>query len=174
MNDNRYYGKFKAIVTSTGDASRSGRLNVRVPLGGRDMVETVAEACVPYAGDRNGMFAIPPAGSGVWVEFQDGDPEKGLAVWSGCWWSDGGQLPEAFGPGPGLASLPVVLQSTGRHRLILSGGGGDAVVIETGRGESGPRIVMSDSSLKLSCGPTMSVEITESEVKINGDALVVR
>lgn len=172
MNGDRHYGKFKAWVTSTANASRNGRLGVRVPLGGREAVDAIAEACVPYSGDRNGMFAIPPVGSGVWVEFQEGDLDK--PVWSGCWWNDGGELPGAFGPGVQLASLPVVVQSTGKHRLVLAGTGGNPVVIETVRGETGPRIVFTESSVKISCGPTMSIEITESEVKINGDALVVR
>jgi uncharacterized protein involved in type VI secretion and phage assembly len=134
-------------------------------------VEVWAEACVPYAGGKNGLYAIPPVGSGVWVEFAQGDVDK--PIWTGCWWKEG-ELNGALGAGTSLASLPVVMQSTGKHRMILAGSGGDAVVIETASGERGPRIVMTESSIKISCGPTMSIEITASEVKINNDGLVVR
>jgi len=162
-------GKVRATVVSTADQSNSGKLKVQYSLGGSPM-ETWADACVPYAGGKNGIHAIPPVGSGVWVEFLDGDPEK--AIWTGCWWKEG-ELNGAF-VGASLASLPVVIQSIGQHRMMLGGSGGDPVVIETSRGDQGPRIVMTESSLKISCGPTMSIEITASEVKINNDGLVVR
>lgn len=163
-------GKVRATVVSTADQSNSGKLKVQYSLGGSPM-ETWADACVPYAGGKNGIHAIPPVGSGVWVEFLDGDPEK--AIWTGCWWKEG-ELAGAFGAGASLTSLPVVIQSTGKHRVILGGSGGDPVVIETSRREQGPRIVMTESSLRISCGPNMSIEITASEVKINSDGLVVR
>jgi uncharacterized protein involved in type VI secretion and phage assembly len=170
MSDRKYYGKTRGIVTSANDPNGRGRLRVQVSLGG-PAVEVWADACVPYAGDKNGMFAIPPAGAGVWVEFEQGDPDK--PIWTGCWWKEN-EISGAFS-GIAPAALPVVLQSTGQHRLVLAGGaGGDPVVIETARGEQGPRIVMTDSSMKISCGPTMSIEITQTEVKVNSDALVVR
>ena len=170
MTGRTHYGKIKGKVVSTADSKNSGRLKVQITLGG-SAVEVWAEACVPYAGGKNGLYAIPPVGSGVWVEFAQGDVDK--PIWTGCWWKEG-ELKGALGAGTSLASLPVVMQSTGKHRMILAGSGGDAVVIETASGERGPRIVMTESSIKISCGPTMSIEITASEVKINSDGLVVR
>jgi hypothetical protein len=173
MSEGRYYGKYKGWVTSTMQASANGRLGVRVPLGGRNPVDAIAEACIPYAGGSNGMFAIPPVGSGVWVEFQGGDPD-GMAIWTGCWWKDDTELPSAFGATAGLASLPVIVQSTSGNRLVLGAGGGNAIVLETLQGENGPRVRITDTSVLISCGPANTIEITSSEVKINGDALVVR
>jgi hypothetical protein len=169
MTDRNYHGKFRGTVTASTDPYSRGRVRAQITLGG-DPVEVWAEACLPYAGDKNGMYAIPPVGAGVWVEFEQGDLDK--PIWSGCWWKDG-ELQDAIG-GVSLTLLPVVIQSTGMHRLILSGGNGDAVVIETVRGEQGPRIVLTDSSVRISCGSIMSIEITEAEVKINDDALVIR
>jgi hypothetical protein len=170
MTGRTHHGKIKGTVVSTADPMNAGRLMVQITLGGPP-VEVWAEACVPYAGDRNGFYAIPPAGSGVWVEFAQGDVD--MPIWSGCWWKNG-ELSSALGSNPPLTSLPVIMQSTGGHRMVLAGIGGDPVLIETASGEQGPRIVMTDSSIKISCGPTMSIEITASEVKINSDGLVVR
>jgi uncharacterized protein involved in type VI secretion and phage assembly len=50
--------------------------------------------CVPYAGDKIGSYMIPQKGSGVWVEFEGGDPS--YPVWSGCFWADG-ELPQESG-----------------------------------------------------------------------------
>ena len=169
MSNGRYYGKFRGVVTSADDPMSRGRVKAQVTLGG-NAVEVWADACTPYAGDRNGAFAIPPVGAGVWLEFEQGDPDR--PIWTGCWWKEG-EVGGAFS-GVAIASLPVVLQSTGRHRIVLAGGGDDSVVIETAQGGQGPRIVMTNSSMKISCGPRMSIEITQTEVKINSEALVVR
>jgi hypothetical protein len=168
MTPSALYGKYRGIVVSATDPDASGRLKVQVPLGGQP-VDVWADACVPYTGKSNGFYAIPPVGSGVWVEFAEGDVNK--PIWTGCWWKER-ELTGAIA-GVSLISLPVVVQSTAQHRVVLAGSSGDAVVIETAQGEAGPRIVLSDNSVKISCGPTMSIEITSSEVKINSDALVV-
>jgi Type VI secretion system/phage-baseplate injector OB domain len=161
-------GKYRGTVVSTSDPRASGRLKVQVSLGGQP-VEVWADACVPYTGTSNAIYAIPPEGSGVWVEFAEGDVNK--PIWTGCWWKEG-ELKGAISGVP-LESLPVVIQSKAQHRVILAGSSGDAVIIETAQGEAGPRIVLKDGSVKISCGPTMSIEITDSEVKINDDGLVV-
>ena len=168
MTPSTLYGKYRGTVVSTSDPRLSGQLKVQVSLGGQP-IEVWADACVPYTGGRNAFYAIPPEGSGVWVEFGEGDVSK--PIWTGCWWKDG-ELNGAIS-GVSLESLPVVIQSRAQHRFILAGSNGDAVVIETAQGEAGPRIVLSDNSVKISCGPAMSIEITNSEVKINEDGLVV-
>jgi uncharacterized protein involved in type VI secretion and phage assembly len=43
--------------------------------------------CAPYAGNGVGLFALPPVGAGVWVEFEGGDLD--YPIWSGCFWADG-------------------------------------------------------------------------------------
>lgn len=165
----RHYGKFRGTVVSTFDPNSQGRLKVSFTVGGNP-IENWALPCVPYGGEANGFLAIPPVGAGVWVEFEEGKLD--YPIWSGCWWK-AAELPRALDAVP-LATLPVVVQSTGRHRVILGSGPGEAVIIETAGRDQGPRIVMTDTSVKISCGPMMSIEVTDSEVKINGDALVVR
>jgi len=51
---------------------------VRLPVRGDGYLipGTWAMPCVPIAGIQNGMFALPIPGSGVWVEFEQGDPER--------------------------------------------------------------------------------------------------
>jgi len=47
---------------------------------------------VPYAGIGQGLFALPPIGADVWVEFEAGDPN--YPVWTGCFWEED-ELPAA-------------------------------------------------------------------------------
>jgi uncharacterized protein involved in type VI secretion and phage assembly len=82
----RYFGKYRGTVSDNADAAKRGRLKVKVPAVLGDL-EVWAMPCVPYAGDQVGFYCLPEAGTGVWVEFEGGDPS--FAIWSGCFWADG-------------------------------------------------------------------------------------
>ena len=70
-----------------------GRVQVSVPavLGSGRL--SWAEACVPYAGDQVGLFAVPPVGANVWVEFEAGDPDH--PILAGCFWGTERSRPRA-------------------------------------------------------------------------------
>jgi len=80
------FGKYRGKVVDVDDPLSKGRVKVEVPkvLGTE---QAWAMPCVPYAGKDVGFFAIPPVGTGVWVEFEGGDP--GFPIWVGCFWADG-------------------------------------------------------------------------------------
>ena len=82
----RHYGKYRGRVERNLDPGNRARLQVKVPalLGDQPVW---AMPCVPYAGKGVGLFALPPVGSGVWVEFEGGDLD--YPIWSGCFWADG-------------------------------------------------------------------------------------
>ena len=85
-----FFGKYRGKVIDTEDLlGHKGRIKVTVSsvLGSEPVW---AMPCVPYAGDGVGFYFIPPIGSGVWIEFEGGDPS--FPIWSGCFWSDS-QLP---------------------------------------------------------------------------------
>lgn len=81
----RFFGKYRGEVTDTADATNRARLKVKCPavLGEQ---EVWAMPCAPYAGDSVGFFALPPAGTSVWVEFEGG--ELNQPIWAGCFWKD--------------------------------------------------------------------------------------
>ncbi len=81
-----YYGKYRGQVTDNADPLSKGRLKVRVPpvLG---TVEVWASPCVPYAGPKLGWYTMPEIETGVWVEFEAGDPS--YPIWTGFFWNDG-------------------------------------------------------------------------------------
>lgn len=81
----RRFGKYRGTVVDNQDSSQRGRLQVTVDavLGS---TAVWAMPCVPYAGDGVGLFAMPPVGAGVWVEFEAGDPS--FPIWVGCFWAD--------------------------------------------------------------------------------------
>ena len=79
-----FFGKYRGTVVNNLDPMQRGRVQVSVPavLGSGRL--SWAEPCVPYAGDQVGLFAVPPVGANVWVEFEAGDPDH--PILAGCFW----------------------------------------------------------------------------------------
>jgi hypothetical protein len=78
------YGKYRATVVNNLDPMRQGRIQVRVP--GVSETSAWAVPCLPAGGPPQAEFQSPAVGSGVWVEFEGGDPD--YPVWAGNMWND--------------------------------------------------------------------------------------
>ena len=90
-----------AWCSTTSIPMQQGRLQVQVPDVAGLAPASWAMPCVPVAGIQNGMFALPIIGSGVWVEFEQGDPD--YPIWVGCFWGSAAEVPalalaDAAGP----------------------------------------------------------------------------
>ena len=84
--EGRFFGKYRGVVADNDDPTGRGRLLVKVPAVMSD--EPVwAMPCVPYAGTNMGLYMMPEPGTGVWVEFEAGNPS--YPIWVGCFWGDG-------------------------------------------------------------------------------------
>ena len=79
-------GKYRGKVVNNIDPMMQGRIMALVPAIS-EMPLTWATPCVPYAGRNVGLYAIPPIGANVWIEFEGGDPGK--PIWTGCFWGAG-------------------------------------------------------------------------------------
>jgi len=89
------FGKHRGTVVDNQDPTARGRIKVEVPAVFGAGQSAWAMPCVPYAGDKVGFYCLPDSGTGVWVEFEAGDPS--FPIWSGCFWASG-QLPDANDP----------------------------------------------------------------------------
>jgi uncharacterized protein involved in type VI secretion and phage assembly len=168
----RFFGKYRGVVSDNADPTARGRLKVRVPavLG---TLEAWAMPCVPYAGDKVGFYSLPEPGTGVWVEFEAGDPS--YPVWTGCFWADG-ELPDQTGAAVKLwktEKLEVRLDDDGDEALVEASSGskllvGDDVVSESG----GAKHSVGDSGVVDEAGST-KLEVTTSSFRVNGGALEV-
>ena len=131
-----YFGKYRGTVTDNNDQTSRGRLKVQVPavLG---TLEVWAMPCVPYAGDQVGFYSLPPNQSGVWVEFEGGDPS--YPIWTGCFWADN-ELPDSGGPDIKIwqtDSLKVRLDDSADELLLENGGGSKTTYGSDATTESG-------------------------------------
>ena len=87
---NRYFGKYRGVVTDVDAGTMRVRASVPSVLGG--ISSGWAAPCVPYAGPEVGFMMLPDVGSGVWIEFEGGDVS--FPIWTGCYWNSG-DIPSA-------------------------------------------------------------------------------
>jgi hypothetical protein len=77
LNINRYYGIYRAQVFDNADPDDVRKLRLIIPQISGD---AVSKWVLPM--DANNTAAtLPPVGSGVWVQFEAGDPS--YPVWLG-------------------------------------------------------------------------------------------
>lgn len=137
---NQYFGKYRGLVVENDDPSNRGRIKVKVPdiLGDET---SWAMPCVPYAGDGAGHYLIPAPGSGVWVEFERGDPA--FPIWVGNFWADN-QLPKNEAGQQAAPPLKIIRSEQGLMVTMDDGGqeitlsdkdGGNMLKIKVGQGQ---------------------------------------
>ena len=80
-----FFGKYKARVTDIRDPEERGRIRVECPRVLGNSKSAWCEPCSPIAYDGGGDFAVPKLGETVWIEFEEGNPNKPIYV--GNWWS---------------------------------------------------------------------------------------
>lgn len=134
--EGRYFGKYRGVVTNVQDPSNNGRLKAQVPQVFGDLETGWALPCVPYAGAQEGLFALPKVGSGVWIEFEAGDPS--YPVWVGGFWANN-EIPDASPP------AKKVLKTTAGHKLTFDDEG-KSVVLADGNGNS---VTLDQNGIKL-------------------------
>ena len=113
-SSDRHYGKYRGSVVDVDDPRHQGRLRASVPEVLADVNSGWALPAVPYAGPGVGVFAIPPVGAGVWIEFEAGDVSR--PIWSGCWWGEGDRPKDE----KGTEATPPVKILRSEQGLIVS------------------------------------------------------
>ncbi|MCC5480612.1 phage baseplate assembly protein V [Streptomyces sp. NPDC059680] len=163
----RYLGKYRGTVVSNADPMGVGRLQVQVPDVLGDVPSTWAMPCFPLAGPGMGQFHLPPVGSGVWVEFEQGDPS--YPIWTGCWYGAAHEVPEDAVTATNNPN--VVLQTPGLRQIVLSDEpGGKGITLKH---PSGASIVIDDTGVHISNGQGAVISLVGPTVTINNDALSV-
>src|SRR5688572_30490067 len=108
----RVYGKYRGTVMNNVDPLGMGRIQAFVPEVLQAVPTGFAMPCAPVAGIKAGFFAVPPIGSGVWIEFEAGDVSR--PIWVGGFWG----APEAPNEPPSPAP-PLPTQKIWRSDLGL-------------------------------------------------------
>ncbi|MCA8880775.1 MAG: baseplate assembly protein [Rhodobacteraceae bacterium] len=168
-NGNRHYGKFRARVLNNVDPMQEGRIQVDVPDLAGPLPSSWARPCVPLAGLQTGIYTPPPIGSGVWVEFEQGELDR--PIWVGCFWGSAAEVPAlARTIPPGLSG--IALQTVGQNGIVVSDVPGPSGGIML-KSATGATIIVNDTGIYIQNGRGASLVMTGPTVTINNGALVV-
>jgi uncharacterized protein involved in type VI secretion and phage assembly len=169
MSNGKFFGKYRGMVLNNIDPMQMGRLQVQVPDVTGLAPASWAMPCLPVAGIQNGFFALPTVGSGVWVEFEQGNVDN--PIWVGCFWGSGAEVPalaRLTPPGVGSLTLQTQLQN-GLTVSDLPGPSGGIVI----KSAAGAMLIVNDTGIYIQNGKGASIVMTGPTVNINTGALTV-
>jgi uncharacterized protein involved in type VI secretion and phage assembly len=161
-----FYGKYRGTVTNIKDPLMIGRIQAKVPDVMGDQDSGWALPCAPFGGSGLGFFALPAVGAGVWIEFEQGDPD--YPIWSGCW----------FGS---VKEIPKVLLAPPYKKLMIKTEGGNSILLDDTPGtggitlqtSGGQKIKLSSTGLEINNGTGATIKLKGPQVSINQGALEV-
>jgi uncharacterized protein involved in type VI secretion and phage assembly len=165
----KFFGKYRGLVLDNIDPMQLNRLQVQVPDVAGLLPATWAMPCVPMAGIQNGLVALPVIGSGVWIEFEQGDPD--YPIWVGCFWGSAAEVPalsRATPPGISAITLQTQLQN-GLTVSDLPGPTGGIMLKST----AGATLIVNDTGIYIQNGKGASIVMTGPTVTVNSGALTV-
>jgi hypothetical protein len=166
-SDTPYFGKYRGTVINNLDPLLTGRIQAIVTDVEGFIPSTWATPCAPVAGINMGMFTVPPIGSGVWIEFERGDPE--FPIWVGGYWGSAAETPLlSHAVTPGLAG--ITLQTTLANGIRISDGPAGGILIST---TLGAFILVSDLGITISNGKGAIITMVGPTTDINATALTV-
>jgi uncharacterized protein involved in type VI secretion and phage assembly len=162
--NNKFYGKYRGTVTDINDPVMIGRIRAKVPDVMGDLESGWAMPCAPFGGSGMGFFALPVVGAGVWIEFEQGNPD--YPIWSGCWFGSVDEIPST------LLSPPytkLMIATDGGNSILLDdtpGAGG--ITFETAGGQT---IKILGTGITIDNGSGATIELTGPQVSVNSGAL---
>ena len=169
MSSNTFYGKYRGTVLNNIDPMQMGRIMVQVPDVTGLLPSTWAMPCFPITGRQMGFYALPQIGAGVWVEFEQGDPD--YPIWSGCWYGSVAEIP-ALALAGNPASPSIVLQTGLQNTLMISdlpGPTGGILIKST----TGAMISVNDIGITISNGKGAMITMLGPVIDLNNGALTI-
>ncbi len=154
---NRVFGKYRGTVTEIDESTL--RIKAKVPAVLGLQPTGWCRPCVPYAGPGAGFAFLPEQGAGVWIEFEGGDVS--YPIWSGCYWRDDEQPPEA------KAAVKTIV-TAGGHKILLDDDAGTVTIEDS----NANKLTLDSSGLTLERGGK-KVLISDSSVNVNDGAFEV-
>lgn len=165
----KYWGKYRGTVVNNIDPEMYGRIQAMVPAVSSLLPTSWAMPCLPVAGIQNGMFTVPIIGSGVWIEFENGDPD--YPIWSGCFFGAASDVPALARMVP--PAVPgITFQTPLQNGLTINDvpGPTGGIMIKTATGAS---LIVNDTGIYIQNGKGASIVMVGPSVTVNNGALSV-
>lgn len=164
-----FYGKHRGTVINNIDPMMQGRIQAIVPAVSNIALTSWAMPCLPVAGIQTGMFAVPIIGSGVWIEFENGDPD--YPIWTGCFYGSAAEVPAlALTVPPAVPG--ITFQTPLQNGVSINDVPGPlgGIVIKSATGAT---LIVNDTGIYIQNGKGASITMIGPAVTINNGALSV-
>jgi uncharacterized protein involved in type VI secretion and phage assembly len=165
----KFFGKYRGTVVNNVDVMQMGRIMAIVPDVSAVALTSWCIPCVPVAGLQSGVFTVPPIGAGVWIEFEQGDPD--YPIWTGCYWGSAAEVPTLAHLVP-PALFGITMQTTLQNGIVLSDVPGPTGGIML-KSTTGATIIVNDTGIYIQNGKGASIVMTGPTVTINAGAMVI-
>lgn len=169
--EKKFFGKYRATVINNIDPEFRARLLCMVPDVLGPVPSSWCECCAPLAGPTGtpmGAYMVPPIGAGVWVEFEQGDPN--YPIWTGCRFGIGDIPPLAMA---GLPISPSIVLQTAAQNMIqisdLPGPTGGIMLKST----TGATLIVNDTGIYIQNGKGAMLTMLGPTIDMNAGALTV-
>lgn len=165
----KYFGKYRATVLNNIDPMQMGRLMVQVADVSNIIPSSWAMPCLPFTGIQSGFYVVPAIGSGVWVEFEQGDSD--YPIWVGGYWGSAAEVPALALAAP-PAVQQMVVQTMQMNTLVISdvpGPTGGIILKST----SGAFIAINDIGITIDNGQGATIVMAGPSITVNEGALQV-
>jgi len=162
----KFFGKYRGSVVNNVDPKRQNRLMVQVVDVLGMFTSSWALPCLPIGGLQFGAYLVPPIGAGVWVEFEQGNPNK--PIWTGFFSGTSSDAPAAAQttvPGSAVMILGTAQASVTISDVPISPMKGAGVMLRSGS----TTLVVDTTGVQII---GTSVQVTGS-TNINNGALTV-
>jgi hypothetical protein len=159
----KYFGKYRGVVVNILDPERRARLQAVVPDVFGTEPSSWALPAVPFAGPRSGFIGLPAVGAGVWIEFEQGNPD--YPIWTGCWWGNQSELPPVVLPNAGTVDQ-IAIVTTGGHSVLITDvpGPTGGIALRTGAAH----ISITDAGIVIDNGQGASITLSGNIVHVTG------
>jgi hypothetical protein len=127
---------------------------------------------------------VPQIGAGVWIEFEQGDPD--YPIWVGCFWGLFAEVPaSALTPPPVPPGQTIVFQTTSQNSVVISDAPSIPMLaaapppapVGTGgitlRSATGAMIVVNDSGIYINNGKGATITLVGTAIDFNKGALTI-
>ena len=165
----KFFGKYRSVCVNNVDPMQMGRIQVVVPDVSSVSPTSWAMPCVPVGGMQMGVFGVPQIGAGVWIEFEQGDPD--YPIWVGCYYGSAAEVPllSQLAP-PGVPA--ITFQTTLQNGILVSDvpGPTGGIMLKSALGAA---LIVNDTGIYIQNGQGAAITLIGPTVTINEGALTV-
>ena len=112
---------------------------------------------------------MPIIGSGVWIEFEQGDPD--YPIWTGCFWGSAAEVPAlALTVPPGVPGITAANAAAKQLTISDVPGPTGGILIKT---TTGAMISVNDTGIIISNGKGAIINMVGPITDINASALTI-